>query len=118
MKLFLICLLVLFGFSISTSCQSKAAFNDTTKVVFENDKFIVTEYDSTPGNDVCGIGKHSHKPHLNILLTDASVVLTEDDEKSQVFDLKEGTIFWSEAETHMVVNNRKNPIKLFLIEMK
>ena len=118
MKLLLFCSLVLFCFSITGKCQSNTTFKDTVKVIFENEKFIVTEYNSVPGNDVCGIGRHSHKPHLNILLTDASVKLTKDNEKPQVFNLKEGTAFWSEAETHMVFNNGKNPIKLYLIEAK
>ena len=118
MKLFMLSSLVLFVFSITGYSQSNKTFKDTIKVIFENDKLIVTEYDSNPGKDVCGIGRHSHNPHLNILFTDASVKLTKDVGKSQLFDLKAGATFWSEAETHMVVNNGNKPIKLYLIETK
>ena len=106
------------GFSICGKCQSVQTPGDTIKVIFENDKLIVTEYDSTPGNDICGTGRHSHRPHLNILLTDASVKLTKDDGQSQIFELDAGSTFWSDAETHIAINNGKNPAKLYQIEPK
>jgi quercetin dioxygenase-like cupin family protein len=103
--------------SISVSVKSQT-LTDTTKTIFENNKFIVTEYYSTPGKDICGLGWHSHKPHLNILLTDAEVELTKKDGEPQNFSLKAGTTFWSEAETHMAINNGTKPIKLYIVEPK
>lgn len=87
-------------------------------VILENDQLKVTEYISTPGNDVCGKGKHSHPAHLSILLTDANVKLTTADGKTQDLNLKAGTAFWSEPETHMVVNNGDKPTKVYLVELK
>jgi len=78
--LFTICF---FGFAVYGKTQQ-----DAIKVILENDKLKVTEYTSTPGKDVCGKGKHTHAPHLSILLTDAIVRQTTPDGKIQDFDLK------------------------------
>jgi quercetin dioxygenase-like cupin family protein len=79
---------------------------------------LVTEYVSTSGKDVCGKGKHSHVPHLTIFLTDGRVKLTTIDGKTQDFDLKAGATFWSEAETHMAINNGNETAKVYLVELK
>ncbi len=62
--------------------------------------------------------KHTHAPHLSILLTDAKVKLTTPDGKTQDFDMKSGTTFWSEAETHIVINNGSKPVRAYLVEVK
>ncbi|MEJ7685035.1 MAG: hypothetical protein WKG06_45760 [Segetibacter sp.] len=107
-----------FVFSVCGKSQQTNIPSDTTKVVLENDKLKVTEYSSTPGKGVCGKGKHTHAPHLTIFLTDAKVILTTPDGKSQDFDLKSGTTFWSEAETHIAINNGNKPAKIYLVELK
>jgi quercetin dioxygenase-like cupin family protein len=116
-KLFLsaICFL---GFAMYGKSQQNNTPIDTIKVILENDKVKVTEYSSTPGKDVCGKGKHTHPAHLSIFLTDAKARLTTEDGKTQDFDLKAGTAFWSEAETHMVINNGNKPAKVYLVEVK
>jgi hypothetical protein len=113
--LFAFCFLV---FSLHGTSQQNNIPSDTTKVVLENNKLKVTEYSSSPGNGVCGEGKHTHAPHLTIFLTDAKVKLTTPDGKVQDFDLKSGTTFWSEAETHIAINNGKKPAKMYLVELK
>ena len=116
-QLFLIVIFFL-GFLTYGKSQQKNFPPDTIKIILENDKLKVTEYSSTPGRDVCGEGKHTHAPHLSILLTDAKVQLTTADGKTQQFDLKAGTTFWSEAETHIAINNGSKPVKAYLIELK
>lgn len=106
------------SFSISIKSQTSQTLTDTIKTIFENDELIVTEYRSTPGKDVCGIGEHSHKPHLNILLTDAEVQVTNENNKTQNFKLEAGTTFWSEAETHTAINNGTKPLKFYIVEPK
>jgi quercetin dioxygenase-like cupin family protein len=113
--LFVVCFLV---FAIYGKNQQNSATTDTIKVILENNKIKVTEYSSTAGKDVCGKGKHTHPPHLSIFLTDAKVRLTTEDGKTQDFDIKAGTAFWSEAETHMVINNGNKPAKVYLVEVK
>ena len=109
---------LLLAFSINGRSQQNRIAPDTIKVILENDNVKVTEYDSSPGNDVCGKGKHSHPAHLSILLTDAKVRLTTADGKTQDFDLKAGTTFWSEADTHIAINNGNKPAKVYLVEVK
>jgi hypothetical protein len=115
-------LFVLTIWSLAFSIYGKSQMNkmplDAIKVVVENARVKVTEYISTPGKDVCGKGKHTHAPHLSIFLTDAHVELITDDGKTQNFDEKAGTAFWSEAETHMVINNGNKPAKVYLVELK
>ena len=118
MKNFIIVAVCLLGFSFSGKCGDPKIVNDTSMVVLENDQLKVTEYVSNPGKDVCGLGKHSHPAHLSILLTDASVKLTSADGKIQDVKLDAGTAFWSEPETHMVVNNGDKPVKVYLVELK
>ena|SRR5687767_2870826 len=113
--LFAICF---FGFAVYGKGQQVIRVSDTIKVILENDKLKVTEYASTPGKDVCGKGMHTHGPHLSILLTDAIVRLTTTDGKVQDFDLKAGTTFWSEADTHIAINKGSKPVKAYIIEVK
>jgi hypothetical protein len=118
MKKLLLVTLCLYGISFYGRSQGLSNPSDTIQVILENDKMIVTEYVSTSGKDVCGKGKHSHAPHLTIFLTDARVKLTTDDGKTQDFDLKSGATFWSEAETHIAINNGNETAKVYLVEVK
>ena len=113
--LFAICF---FGFAVYGKSQQDIRVLDTIKVILENDKLKVTEYTSTPGKDVCGKGKHTHAPHLSILLTDAKVTVTTLDGKTQIFDVTAGTVFWSEAETHIAINSGSKIAKAYLVELK
>ena len=113
--LFAICF---FGFAVYGKSQQDISLSDTIRVILENDKLKVTEYTSTPGKDVCGKGKHTHAPHLSILLTDAIVTVTTPDGKTQMFDLKAGSTFWSEAETHIAINSGSKIAKAYLVELK
>jgi hypothetical protein len=108
----------LLGFAVYGKSQQYRMPSDTVKVILENDKLKVTEYVSTPGKDVCGKGMHTHAPHLSIFLTDAAVSRTLADGKTENFDLKSGAAFWSEAETHIAINNGDKPAKVYLVEVK
>ncbi|MBI1769356.1 MAG: hypothetical protein HYR67_13385 [Bacteroidetes bacterium] len=88
------------------------------KVVLDNDNVKVYEFDSKPGKDVCGAGKHSHPAHLTVMLSDASVTITTPDGKVSTKKIKAGTTFWSPAETHMVVNSGMGQVKCQLVEVK
>ena len=72
--------------------QKKSPVKDTEKVLFENNKMKVTEYISSPGKDVCGKGKHSHGPHLDIAITDITGVEIGKDGKEQKFTEKAGLV--------------------------
>jgi hypothetical protein len=113
--LFAICF---FGFAVYGKSQQNNAVSDTIKVIVENDKVKVTEYISNPGKDICGKGKHTHAPHLSILFTDANATVMTPDGKTQIFDLKAGAAFWSEAETHIAINSGSKIAKAYIVELK
>jgi hypothetical protein len=113
--LFAICFL---GFAVYGKSQQNIPVSDTIRVILENDKVKVTEYVSNPGKDVCGKGKHTHGPHLSILLTDAKVTVTTADGKTQMVNVKAGTTFWSEAETHIAINSGNKVAKAYIVEVK
>ena len=111
-------LLFLMLLAANWSPEATESAEDKMTVILDNHEMIVTEYVSSPGKDVCGLGMHSHNPHLSILLTDATVRLTPKDGETQIIELRAGTIFWSEAETHMAINNGDKPARVYLIENK
>ena len=116
-QLFLIAV-CFFCFAVYGKSQQNIHVSDTIKVILENDKVKVTEYVSNPGKDICGKGKHTHAPHLSILLTDATVTVTPLDGKAQIFDVTAGTTFWSEAETHIAINSGSKIARAYLVELK
>lgn len=79
MKQRLLSIVCFFCFAAYGKSQQNLPFSDTIKVILENDKVKVTEYVSNPGKDICGNGKHTHAPHLCILLTNANVSVTSPD---------------------------------------
>lgn len=107
-----------FCFAVFGKSQQIIPVPDTIKVILENDKVKVTEYVSNPGKDICGKGKHTHAPHLSILLTDAKVTVTPLDGNTQTFDVKAGTAFWSGAETHIAINSGSKIARAYLVELK
>jgi hypothetical protein len=118
MKQLFLCAICVLGFAIYGKSQQSDVSLDTIKVILENDKLKVTEYSSTPLKDICGKGKHTHAPHLTIFLTDAIVRQISADGKTQNFDLKTGATFWSEADTHIAINNGNKQAKVYLVEVK
>lgn len=106
MKYFLILvLLTLLIRGNQAMSQTKAPVKPFGKLLLENDQVKVYEYESSPGKDVCGLGKHSHPAHLTVILTDATVTITSADGKVTTQKVSAGTTFWSEAETHTVINS-------------
>lgn len=87
-------------------------------IILDNENVKVTSFESQPGKDMCGIGKHSHGAHLTVLLTDATITVTMADGRVVTNKLPAGSTFWSEPETHVVVNSGKNITKAQLIEYK
>ena len=112
--LFVLCI-ALVGKSQSQSGNSGTI---TPKVVLENDKVKVTEFDSEPGGDACGKGQHRHNERLVIAITDASIKMTTEDGKTQNMDLKAGTAFWGGTEMHSVINTGKQPARFYAVEVK
>jgi beta-alanine degradation protein BauB len=89
------------------------------RVVFENDRVRVLEYNGRPGMGVCGDGMHSHPPHLTVLLSTGKVRIKTPDGKVEVHsDMPVGAVTWGNAEKHEVENIGGSNIRLLLIELK
>jgi beta-alanine degradation protein BauB len=89
------------------------------RVVFENDKLRALEYNSRPGMGVCGNGMHSHPAHLTVVLSSGAVrIKTPDGKVMTQENIAEGTVFWSEAETHVTENISGSNMRSLLIELK
>lgn len=118
MKRFFLSAFCLLSFFVCGYSQQAHWVTDTIKTVLDNDKLKVVEYASTPGKDACGKGMHSHGPHLTIFLTDALIRLTTTDGKTQDYNLKAGFTIWTEADTHIAINQSVKPVRAYLIELK
>jgi beta-alanine degradation protein BauB len=88
------------------------------RVVLENDKLRVLEFNSKPGMGVCGSGKHSHPAHLTVALTAAKVRVKLDDGRTVVAENSPGDVFWSEAETHETENISGRNVRALIVELK
>jgi quercetin dioxygenase-like cupin family protein len=88
------------------------------RVVLENSKVRVLEFISRPRTVVCGVGRHSHPPHLTVALSDAKVRITLANGQVVEASNKLGDVFWSEAETHTVENIGNGVMRALIIEIK
>jgi hypothetical protein len=88
------------------------------RLVLENSRVRVLEFVSRPRTVVCGVGKHSHPPHLTVALSDARVRITLPNGKVVEAGNKPGDVFWSDAETHTVENIGGGVIRALIIEIK
>jgi beta-alanine degradation protein BauB len=89
------------------------------RVVLENNHVRVLEYNSRPGMGVCGNGMHSHPAHLSVLLSGARArETTADGRVTETGAMALGTVFWSEAVTHVTENLGGSDIRCLLIELK
>ena len=87
------------------------------RVLVDNAKVRVLEFNSRPGMGVCGVGIHSHPEHLTVLLTPAKVKVTEHG-RTTVIDGKANDVFWEPAVTHEVENVSGDNVRLLIIELK
>lgn len=101
-----------------TCAKSQEIASYPAKLLFENSRMKVTEFQAEPGKDICGTGKHSHPAHLTIVVTDAKIKLIKADGKVIETQVPAGSSFWSEAETHEVINNGDKPVKVYIVEPK
>jgi beta-alanine degradation protein BauB len=118
-RLMLAAIVAALGGSGSAAAQDAAVMQPSAyRVVLENDKLRVLEFNSRPGMGVCGSGVHSHPPHLTVVLSAAKARVKLPGSKTFVAAFKPGDVFWSEAETHEVENISGKDIRSLLVELK
>ena len=88
------------------------------KVVLENDRVRVLEFDAKPHEGICGVGMHSHPAHLTVVLDPADVKVTLPNGKVIRQAGVKNAVFWSDAETHAVENVGSSVSRALLIEIK
>jgi hypothetical protein len=105
--------------ALPAQAQDAAKINPRSyKVVFDNDKIRVLEYESKPGLGICGQGRHYHPAHATVQLTDAKVKITTEGGKVITVDAKAGTVFPSPAEWHTTENVGGAEARAYIIEFK
>ena len=87
------------------------------RVVLDNAKVRVLEYNGRPGMGVCGNGMHSHPAHLTVLLTAARVRVRENG-KVFVVEQRPGDVFWSGPVTHETENIGGANVRSLIVELK
>jgi len=88
------------------------------RVVLENERVRVLEYQSRPGFGVCGQGMHYHPDRVTVSLTDAKVRMTNAGGKTVVREIPAGHVFFAPAETHSVENIGGAGTRIYIIELK
>jgi len=91
---------------------------DSYRVVLETDRLRVLDFLSRPGMGMCGIGMHSHPPHLTVALTAAKVRVRNADGTTFVGENQPGDVFWDEAVTHTTENILGRNARALIVELK
>lgn len=97
---------------------AKSGVPETSKILFENDRTRVLEYRTNGGKNVCGLGVHSHPPHVYIMLTDGKLRVVGADGKESIEEAKAGEAGWEPAVTHRAETADGKNTALYLIEFK
>ena len=111
-------LCIIFVCSILNAQDSGKIATKNPRVIFENDQVRVLEYIAGPHEGVCGVGIHSHPPHLTVVLDTGRVKVTTPDGKSVERATLRDAVFWSEAGTHSVENVAATESRRLIIEIK
>lgn len=95
-----------------------SAAEDTSTVLFENDKVRTVLYRTTTGKNVCGFGMHSHPAHLFIMKTAGKFKVTTPDGKETIEEAKAGEVGWEPAVTHRIETLTPETVEVYLVEVK
>jgi hypothetical protein len=104
-------------FAVAQAQDAAKVQPSSYRVVLENDRVRVLEYNGRPGMGVCGTGIHSHPAHLTVRLTPAKVKVTQNGRTVEI-ENKLGDVFWSEAATHETENIGGANVRSLIIELK
>ena len=112
-------LLAAFGVPAAAFAQNPTVVAPKSyRVVFENDRVRVLEYNNRPGLGPCGIGRHYHPAHLDIFLSEFSGQMTHEDGKVTSGKAMVGQVAWFAAEWHEVENVDKSATRVLMVELK
>ncbi len=103
---------------VSAQAPAKSSAPETSKLLFENDRTRIVEYRTNAGKNICGLGMHSHPPHVFIMLTDAKLRVVGSDGKETIEEAKAGEAGWEPGVTHRAENITGKNAGVYLIEFK
>lgn len=102
--------------SVSLNAQDVSKVSPKNyKVVLDNDKVIVIDNKSNPGDKTA---MHSHPDYLIYVFEGGTVKSTTQDGKTDTLVFKKGQTIWRNATTHATENIGKTKIHLLLVELK
>ena len=101
-----------------TTSSAQKAKPAVYKIVFENDKVRIIEYQTGSEKDICGYGMHTHPAHAFIMKTDAKLRVVVSDGKESFENAKAGDVGWEPAEEHICQNLSGNNAACYVIEIK
>ena len=110
LKLFLIS-----SSSLSAQDPLKVAPDNYKRVVIDNDKVRVMDFELAAGQS---IPWHSHPNHVIYALTSGKLSITDKGKKENIFEVNAGDAMYIPAVTHMAKNLGTNTIKLVVTEIK
>ena len=88
------------------------------RVVLDNDRVRVLEYQSRPGLGVCGQGMHYHPARVSVSLTGAKLKRVSADGQVKLTETQPGHLFFAEAETHSTEIIGGSGTRTYIIELK
>jgi hypothetical protein len=108
----------LFCAAFLLAAVAPSSAEDTSTVLFENEKVRTVLYRTTTGKNVCGFGMHSHPAHLFIMKTAGKFKVTTPDGKETVEEAKAGEVGWEPAVTHRIETLSPETVEVYLVEVK
>jgi quercetin dioxygenase-like cupin family protein len=85
------------------------------KILLENDRVRVLDVTGEPGTRS---PMHSHPDSVMHAVSDASIVITDNQGESNAVDVPAGITFWSPASSHSVENVGSGTVHFIRIELK
>jgi quercetin dioxygenase-like cupin family protein len=85
------------------------------KILLENDRVRVLDVTGEPGTRS---PMHSHPDSVMHAVSDASIVITDNEGESNAVDVPAGITFWSPASSHSVENVGSGTVHFIRIELK
>ena len=112
-------LLAAFGVTPDALAQDATTTDPRSyRVVLDNDRVRVLEYQSRSGLGVCGQGMHFHPARVSVSLTGAKLKRTSADGQVTFAETAPGHLFFAEAETHATEILGGAGTRMYIIELK
>jgi hypothetical protein len=115
----MVAFLAAFGVTEQALAQDAVAVDPRSyRVLVENERVRVLEYQSRPGFGVCGQGMHAHPDHVTVSLTGGKLKVTTSEGKTVLREHPPGHVFYAPAEVHSAEIIGGAGTRTLIIELK